>query len=43
VTLSVELSDVVRLQLDELVAAVTRRLAEWGHSCKPALAAPCMS
>jgi hydrogenase maturation protease len=43
VTLSSELSDVVRLQLDDLVAAVTRRLAEWGHSCESALAAPCMS
>jgi hydrogenase maturation protease len=43
VTLSSELSDVVRLRLDELVTAVTRRLAEWGHPCEPARAVPCMS
>jgi hydrogenase maturation protease len=43
VTLSSELSDVVRLQLDDLVTAVTRRLAEWGHPCEPALTVPCMS
>ena len=43
VRLSSELSDVVRLRLDELVTAVTRRLVEWGHPCEPARAVPCMS
>lgn len=43
ITLSSELSDVVRLQLDALVTAVTRRLTEWGHPCEPAPAAPCTS
>lgn len=43
VTLSAELSDVVRLRLDELVSAVTRQLAAWGHPCEPSLAFSCMS
>ncbi len=38
VTLSAELSDVVRLQLDELVTAVAQQLVAWGHPCASTLA-----
>lgn len=40
VEMSTELSDVVRARVDDLVAAVTRRLAAWGHEMRrPAAAA----
>jgi hydrogenase maturation protease len=36
VEMSTELSDAVRARVDDLVAAVTRRLAAWGHEvCRP--------
>lgn len=35
VELSCELSDAIRHRLDDLVVAVTQRLAEWGHECQP--------
>lgn len=34
-----ELSEVLRARLDDLVAAVVRQLALWGHSCTPNAAA----
>lgn len=40
VELSCELSDAVRVRLDDLVAAVTRRLATWGHDVRSPVAAP---
>lgn len=35
VELSIELSEACRDRLGELVAAVTHRLAQWGHECVP--------
>lgn len=35
VEMSCELSDAVRVRVDDLVAAVTRRLAAWGHGIRP--------
>ncbi len=44
VVLSNELSDVVRVRLDDLVAGVVRQLESWGHVCTPKGAiAPCVS
>jgi hydrogenase maturation protease len=39
VEMSCELSETVRSHLDDLVAAVSRRLAAWGHGVRPAPAA----
>lgn len=39
VEMSCELSDAVHSHLDDLVAAVSRRLAAWGHGARPAPAA----
>jgi hydrogenase maturation protease len=38
VEMSCELSDAVRARVDDLVAAVTHRLAAWGHGVHPAVA-----
>ena len=38
VEMSCELSDAVRDLVDDLVAAVTRRLAAWGHGVQPPVA-----
>lgn len=35
VEMSCALSDAVRIRVDDLVAAVTHRLAEWGHGVQP--------
>jgi len=35
VALSNELSDIVRVRLDDLVAGVVRQLESWGHLCTP--------
>lgn len=35
VELSSELSEAIRDRLDDLVVAVTQRLAVWGHECRP--------
>jgi len=35
VELSSEFSEAIRHRLDDLVVAVTQRLAEWGHECRP--------
>ena len=38
VEMSCELSDAVRVRVDDLVAAVTDRLASWGHGVQPPVA-----
>ena len=39
VELSNGLSDLLRIRLEDLVVAVTERLAHWGHDCRPKAAA----
>lgn len=39
VEMSCELSDAVHARLDDLVAAVTHRLAVWGHGARPVVTA----
>jgi hydrogenase maturation protease len=38
VEMSCELSEAVRVRVDDLVAAVTDRLASWGHGVQPSVA-----